>query len=45
MPAKTKRQQRMMGADLARVRKGKKTRTGMSKAMLKEMAKKPKGKK
>lgn len=44
MPAKTKRQQRFMGADLQRAREGKKTRTGMSEAQLEEMARKPKGK-
>lgn len=43
MPAKTSRQQRFMGADLGRAEKGEKTRTGMSKDKLKEMAEKPKG--
>jgi hypothetical protein len=38
MPAKSKAQQRMMGADLARKRKGKKTRTGMSESQLEEFA-------
>ena len=38
MPAKSKAQQRLMGADLARARAGKKTRTGMSKAKLGEYA-------
>lgn len=38
MPAKTRKQQRLMGADLARARAGKKTRTGMSEAKLEEMA-------
>jgi hypothetical protein len=32
-----------MGAELARARAGKKTRTGMSAAKLREMARKPKG--
>lgn len=40
MPAKTPRQQRFMGAELARARKGKKTRTGMGKRKLREMARK-----
>lgn len=43
MPAKTRKQQRMMGADYARAKAGKKTRTGMSKPELKKMAKKPRG--
>lgn len=38
MPAKSKAQQRMMGADLARARAGKKTRTGMSMKQLEEFA-------
>lgn len=38
MPAKSKAQQEMMGADLRRARAGKKTRTGMSIAQLKEFA-------
>ena len=41
MPAKSKAQQRLMGADLARARAGKKTRTGMTKAQLKEFATTP----
>lgn len=43
MPARTKRQQRFMGAELARARKGKKTKTGMSAAHLRKFARKPKG--
>ena len=43
MPAKSKKQQRFMGMDLARARAGKKTRTGMTAAKLSEMAKKPSG--
>ena len=43
MPAKSKAQQRLMGADLARARAGEKTQTGMSAKKLKEMATKPKG--
>jgi len=38
MPAKSKAQQEMMGADLARARAGKKTRTGMTEAQLEEFA-------
>ena len=37
-PAKSKAQQRLMGADLARKRAGKKTRTGMSAKQLEEFA-------
>lgn len=43
MPSKTERQQRFMGADLARAEKGEKTKTGMSKDKLREFASKPKG--
>lgn len=45
MPAKSKAQQRFMGAELQRAREGKKTQTGLSEAKLEEMASKPKGKK
>ena len=38
MPAKSKAQQRFMGAELARKRAGKKTRTGMSERQLHEFA-------
>ena len=38
MPAKSKSQQRLMGADLARARAGKKTRTGMTKKQLEDFA-------
>ena len=38
MPAKSKAQQRLMGADLARAKAGKKTLTGMGKAKLEEYA-------
>ena len=41
MPAKSKAQQRLMGADLARAREGKATRTGMSEKHLKEYASTP----
>jgi hypothetical protein len=42
MPAKTRRQQKFFGADLARKRAGKKTRTGMTERKLKEHARKRK---
>ena len=38
MPAKSKAQQRFMGAELARKRAGKRTRTGMSQEQLEEFA-------
>ena len=38
MPAKSKAQQRFMGAELARKRAGKKTRTKMSEGQLEEYA-------
>lgn len=38
MPAKSAKQQRFMGAELARKRKGKKTKTGMSEEELKKFA-------
>jgi hypothetical protein len=40
MPSKTEKQRRFMGADLARARAGKKTRTGMSLGQLEDFAKK-----
>ena len=43
MPSKTRKQQKLMGADYARAKAGKKTRTGMSRSTLKKMASKPKG--
>lgn len=45
MPPKSKAQRRFMGADLARLRAGKKTRTGMTETQLEEFASSPKGKK
>lgn len=45
MPAKSEKQRKMMGADLARARAGKKTKTGMSESQLDDFAKKKKGKK
>jgi len=41
MPAKSKAQQRFMGAELGRKRVGKKTKTGMSEKQLKEFASTP----
>jgi len=40
MPAKTEKQRRFMGAELARKRAGKKTKTGMSESKLSEFASK-----
>jgi hypothetical protein len=40
MPAKTEKQRKFMGAELARKREGKKTRTDMSESELKKMASK-----
>lgn len=42
MPAKSERQRRFMGAELARKRSGKRTKTGMSERQLAEYARKPK---
>jgi hypothetical protein len=42
MPAKSKAQQKLMGADLARAREGKATVTGMGAKKLHEMVQKPK---
>jgi hypothetical protein len=41
MPSTSERQRRFMGAELARKRAGKKTRTGMSAKQLRDFAKKP----
>lgn len=38
MPSVSEKQRRFMGADYARAKAGKKTRTGMSKAQLREFA-------
>jgi len=43
MPAKSAKQRRFMGAELARKRRGKRTRTGMSERKLREYARKRKG--
>jgi hypothetical protein len=40
MTAKTELQRKFLGADLARKRAGKKTKTGMSEAQLRDFAKK-----
>ena len=42
MPAKTARQRRFMGAELARKRAGKKTRTRMTASQLREFARRRK---
>ena len=42
MPAKTEKQRKFMGAELARKRAGKKTKTGMSEGELEKMARKKK---
>lgn len=44
MPAKTEKQRKFMGAELARKRDGKKTKTGMSEKKLEEFASKGKTK-
>jgi hypothetical protein len=44
VPATSAKQQRFMGSELARAKAGKKTRTGMDRAKLEEMAEKPKRK-
>lgn len=44
MPAKSEKQRKFMGAELARKREGKKTKTGMSETKLREFAKKTKTK-
>lgn len=45
MPARTAKQQKFMGAELARERAGKKTKTGLSEKQLEKMASTPKKKK
>lgn len=42
MPSETEKQRRFMGAELARKRKGKKTKTGMSEKQLSDFASKKK---
>lgn len=42
MPSETDKQQRFMGAELARKRAGEKTETGMSEKQLRDFARKPK---
>ena len=41
MPSSTEKQRKFMGAELARKRAGKKTRTGMTEEQLEEFASKP----
>jgi len=41
MPSVSERQRRFMGAELARKRAGKKTKTGMSESQLKDFSMKP----
>lgn len=41
MPSKSERQRKKMGADLARLRAGKRTETGMTEAQLRDFARKP----
>lgn len=41
MPAKTERQRAFMGAELGRLREGKRTETGMSERQLRDFARKP----
>lgn len=41
MPAESKKQKRFMGAELARKREGKATKTGMSEQQLKDFASTP----
>lgn len=45
MPAKTEKQRKFMGADLARKRAGKKTKTKMTEKQLREFARKKKKRK
>ena len=42
MPARTEKQRKFMGAELARKRAGKKTKTGMSEKKLEDFARKSK---
>ncbi len=41
MPSSSEKQRKYLGADLARAKAGKKTKTGMSEAKLREFASKP----
>jgi hypothetical protein len=41
MPSVSEKQRRFMGAELARKRKGKRTKTGMSESSLEDFARKP----
>lgn len=42
MPSKSEAQRRFFGAELGRLRRGKKTKTGLSEEKLREFARKPK---
>jgi len=42
MPAKSEKQRKFMGAELARKRKGKKTKTGMTEKQLRDFARRKK---
>jgi hypothetical protein len=41
MPSETDRQRRFMGAELARLRRGERTSTGMTEQQLRDFARKP----
>jgi hypothetical protein len=43
MPAKSEKQRKFMGAELARKRAGKRTKTGMSESQLKDFARRKRG--
>jgi len=45
MPAVSEKQRRFMGAELGRLREGKKTQTGMNEGQLEDFARKKKAKK
>lgn len=45
MPAKSDKQRKFMGSELARKRAGKKTKTGMSESQLRDFAKKGRSRK
>lgn len=41
MPAESEKQRRFMGAELGRLERGQKTKTGMSRKQLRDFARKP----
>ena len=45
MPAESEPQRKFMGAELARLRAGKKTKTGMKESQLRDFARKKRGRK